>query len=476
MEVLGYFSKLNSLWKYKFTDFVLFLALCAFEITYLISVEATEQAAWYENIEVGKVLLCALLPCLAYIYVLYKRIHIQKASKERIGILLISENANKQTFSVFKDKFAKPFGKMINRESRKFDLVVLDDFHSEKFFKKYTHHLKNKDEARIKTLIGRYRCSIAFFVCFTNGGEKEELLCRLSLNVGYLQPIIPEIPQKMLDKAIGTFLKPIKQFTITKHKETEELETYTLLCNYIFSFLFATAQLCCGYPQEALELFETIHKNVLQEPQTIEGIKAIKDDLPRKIGFCNALLAQTYYSEYRKERSLDCLIRARQHLEEKYCNYYHSKSLMIIRGICYFVIDKNIVEAENCMNMASNDPALKFNKIFLKLYSNPIATNFIKTIHIYKGLGKLKTAIINELQDFIHHEYEISNKWQLLFLLFLIYDFQGNQILAKITLDKFIANENAANVLMSEAFVKDFDPYIEKYSSIVIENYQDYRI
>ena len=61
------------------------------------------------------------------------------------------------------------------------------------------------------------------------------------------------------------------------------------------------------------------------------------------------------------------------------------------------------------MNMASNDPALKFNKIFLKLYSNPIATNFIKTIHIYKGLGELKTAIINELQDFIHHEYEISN-------------------------------------------------------------------
>ena len=66
MEVLGYFSKLKSLWKYKFTDFVLFLALCAFEITYLISVEATAQAAWYENIEVGKVLLCALLPCLAY--------------------------------------------------------------------------------------------------------------------------------------------------------------------------------------------------------------------------------------------------------------------------------------------------------------------------------------------------------------------------------------------------------------------------
>jgi hypothetical protein len=126
--------------------------------------------------------------------------------------------------------------------------------------------------------------------------------------------------------------------------------------------------------------------------------------------------------------------------------------------------------------MASNDPALKFNKIFLKLYSNPIATNFIKTIHIYKGLGKLKIATINELQDFIHHEYEISNKWQLLFLLFLIYDFQGNQILAKITLDKFIANENTANVLMSEAFVKDFDPYIEKYSSVVIENYQDYSI
>ena len=80
------------------------------------------------------------------------------------------------------------------------------------------------------------------------------------------------------------------------------------------------------------------------------------------------------------------------------------------------------------------------NKAFLYLYGNCTVTNLYRVYNLYKTFGSLPESFQEQVESFTFHEYEKDKtKKQLLWILFFVYDYQGNTILAKRCLDQFCA-------------------------------------
>lgn len=105
-----------NMWKKNISIFLSILFLVAAELTYFASITTQGNTKWYENIELHKVILYAFLPTLIICFIVFKRVHKDKAQRKRIGILLIIDNANEKTYRIFKEKFAIPFSKMVNQK------------------------------------------------------------------------------------------------------------------------------------------------------------------------------------------------------------------------------------------------------------------------------------------------------------------------------------------------------------------------
>lgn len=354
----------------------------------------------------------------------------------------------------------------------------MDDYHSKIISTKIEKYTNQEDKSKIVKILGEYNCKISINVDCINGGEGENLLCKLKMNVGFVHPQISEIAQKLLEKDMGIALEPVKNIIISKDHETDDFENYTRSVNYIFMFVFATVNLHCGCFEAAVKLFEEIYDLIASETTLINSLYLIKTSLPNRIGFCNAVMAQVNYNLYCENRDSKYLIAVRKCIDNVHCKKFNDKSLVVLRGICYFVIDKNIKAAEQCMNEASkNDPVIKFNKVFLKLYGNPSATNFLKSYHTYKYLNKLNQNSIEQIEGLVYDEYSNNTgKWQLLFLLFMIYDYQNNDKLAKKALILLCSNESAKQVIATESFGSIIDSFEKKYKDVELSSDEEYSL
>ena len=77
----------------------------------------------------------------------------------------------------------------------------------------------------------------------------------------------------------------------------------------------------------------------------------------------------------------------------------------------------------------------------------------------------------------MYEEYVTNEeKWQLLFLLFMIYDYQNNDQLAKKALILFCSNESAKQVLVTETFGSIIKAFEEKYKDIELSSDGEYSL
>ena len=129
-----------------------------------------------------------------------------------------------------------------------------------------------------------------------------------------------------------------------------------------------------------------------------------------------------------------------------------------------FLLDKNINYAIECMDAFNKkDVVVKYNKIFLMMYAKCSTNNIFRAYNLYKTYGSLPVHVQDQIESFIFFEYkkDVSKK-QLLFFLFLIYDYQNNSILAKRCLEQF-----------SLAFPWVFESDVASIFKVLNEKYED---
>ncbi len=119
-------------------------------------------------------------------------------------------------------------------------------------------------------------------------------------------------------------------------------------------------------------------------------------------------------------------------------------------------------------------PIIKYNKTFLMLYKNCTVNNIFKTYNLYKSFGALPNIVQEQIESFTFKEYEKDmSKEQLLLILFFIYDYQNNTILAKRCLEKFCT---AFPWALNGDTSSIFNAFIKKYADVKYEEGEEYSI
>ena len=475
MYINDFAYKIMNLWKKPISYILSALLLVGAEVYYFMSLSSDENIHWVQKIDWTKVVLVAIIPLFLIIFITFKRLYIPKAREGKDGILFCVDGANEKNYGIIEKKFIKPFKKVVNKYSDKFDVVILDDYHSARYVDKLKVDSMSDMQKTTHSILKR-KCKSAIEIYCEDGGDAEKLLCKLHLMLSVVHPKLPDVAQKLLEKDISIAFDPVKNVDIMRENETEDFHQYTVSFNYIFKFIFATVQLHSGHIHEALCLFDEIDQDLLNDNTETSCTELIKKSLPNRIGFCNALLAQQAYADYCETHNKVVLENVRHYIEDKYCKRFYDANLVILRGICFYVLDRNVVAALQCMDAAGKrDPIIKFNKVFLQLYSNCSSTNLLRAYNVYKNLHKLSENVLLNVENFIYCEYmEDEGKSQFAFLLMLIYDYKNDEILAKKALDRFCNSQLYQTLKMSAVVENMINKYILKYKHVIFDESEEY--
>lgn len=458
--------KIVNMWKSNKSFVATFFVFAGLEIHYLVSLKSDECSQWFEKIEISKIFLYSIIPIFMLCYILFMRGYIPKARRKKNGVMICITNAEEKNYNTIVEKFVNPFKSEINNSSIDYDVIVVDDYHSNIICEKIANLMKKEDRESVANFLKKRRCRVLLKINCINGGNREELLCQLSTEFTVTHPLLPDSICKILKKEMYNAINPVKTVHIKASDETPSFQKYTESLNYIFKFIFATVQLYCHEFHKSLSVLDELLREF--EEISDETILPIKESVMRKIGICNTALANIEYVNYCDDLDKQHLKRAKSYMDNKYCRQFYYQSNIILKGICFFVIDGNLSAALQCMREATtNDPVVRFNKIFLELFDNPTINNYVRAYQVYKSLHKLESNTFIRVENFIYNTYkENKEKHQLLFLLFLIYDYQGNHPLAKKNLYEFCNKEDINNLNKSKKFKNIFIPLNNKYKDI----------
>ena len=412
---------------------MLFLILIAAVTANYNNLKSTPDSLWYNNIDYVLLILLTIAPILVGAYIIFMRTYIPKAKKGKIGIVFCISYTEPQQYKTICDKFVRPFKKLINANHlNKYDVVIVNDFVAAKYYQRFEEYGK---DAGLKFL-KKSNCQILILGDCINGGEGEELFCKLNLTLGIIHPTLIQAMEQLLWHDISVAFSPLKKIVINKKTQTQDFESNADILQYVFKFILATTQLYCNNIEEATKLFLEIKS--LPTFSNCPTIDQIKQTLDNRLGLCYFVFARQQYSLYQTSRDASYLQSALGAINMPYIKSI-KYDVNVLKGICLFVLNRDVEGAINCMNTAErNDPILKFNKVFLKLYQNNSSTNINKAYYTYQSIDKLPQQTIEELERFIYDAYkQDEEKTQLLFLLSMIYNYLGNSVLAKYCYDIF---------------------------------------
>lgn len=428
----------SNLWK-KDTSFLwTFVLFLVPEITYITSIESTADAAWYQRINVFFVILWAIpaLVCLGII--LWKRAYMPKAPKNTKGIIFYIVNADAKQYKAINQKFIKPLKEMVAAEMPEYSVVVIDDYHSQKYYPMLCEKVVDDGEKQVKVLERRRGC-IAVSIDCENGGDGEALFCHMKTTLGVTFSSIPSAIMPYLLKDISAAFLPLRNVNIMKLTETPDLSRYSFSLDVALKYVLASIRFHCGDFAEAIKLLETIESKLAKTddyPQTVSPIATV---LSNRLAICYRVYAQSEYQSYCVDRDEKHLVEIRRAINNKHCKKEYQYDTKVLEGICCFILDKDIRHAIQCMNAYNGkESVVKFNKAFLYLYERCTVTNMYKVYNLYKSFETLPDDIQAQIETFTYCEFKKDKtKKQLLWILFFIYDCWGNSILAKRCFEQF---------------------------------------
>ena len=473
MEELIY--RLLNMWKKKVSFFIVFLIFILSEVPYITSIEGTDTAEWYQCINPFYIFLWAL-PALALLaYIIFMRIYMPKAKKNTKGIIFYIINADNKQYKAIKEKFISPISKAITAETPEYSVVLLDDYHSQKYYSVMSDPSSNYDGEKQAKLLKKRRGCIAIFVDCLNGGEGEELFCHMSNNLGVTHKTLPPQVRECFIEDISSAFLPMRHVDIMKLTETSDLTAHSFSMDIICKYILASTCFHCGDFLGATNLLEIISNNLSKKNDLPAPVIPIKDVLDSRLAVCYQVRAQFEYHLYCQNHDEKHLLNAYKAMNNEHCKKAYEHENKVLEGICCFILYKDIDYAIQCMDMYKiKDPVIKYNKFFLFLYKSCTPRNIFRIYSLYKSFGDLPDDIQEQIESFTYHEYKKDDtKKQLLLILFFIYDYQNNTILAKRCLNQFCdAFPWVFHGSASETFYK----LKEKYSAVKLEEGEEYSI
>ena len=467
--------KLTNMWKKSICFFWVFVLLLVCEIPYITSIEGLEETPWYQNINYVYVGLWALPAILALGYIFVMRAYMPKAKKGTRGIAFYIVNANEKQYESIRKKFVAPFKKAVDIETSEYSVVLIDDYHSQKYYPLLCASTINDDGRKQAKILKKRRCCVAIFVDCVNGGDGEELFCHMSTNLGVAHQSLPPVIRDFLIKDISTAFSPLREVDIMRLTETPDLSRHSVSMDIICKYIMASTCFHCGDFLGALRLLETIHNRISTKKDLPDAVIPIRNVLSDRIAVCYRVQAQYEYQLYCNDHEDAHLVAVRNSINNVHCKRVYEKDNKVLEGICSFVLDKNIIYAVQCMDAYNKkDAVVKYNKIFLLLYSQCTTKNIGRTYNLYKSFGTLSDYVKQQIEDFTYYEYQKdTSKKQLLLILFFIYDYQNNTILAKRCLDQFCVAFPWIAESEMESIFKELN---DKYADIKYEEGEEYSI
>ncbi len=473
--MLDFIFKLKNLWKKNFSFFLVICIFFSFEIPYITSIQGNESLAWYKCINYFFVFLLAIPALLALLYIIYMRTYIPKAPKNTRGIIFYIINANEKQYEAIRKKFISQLEKAIHAEAPEYSVVIIDDYHSQKFFPILNAPTNNKGGEKQAEILKKRRGCIAILIDCLNGGDGEDLFCHMTTNVGITYKNLPPQISNYLIKDISTAFLPLRDVDIMKLTETSDLSRHSISMEVVCKYILASTCFHCGDFSGAIKLLKAIDNKTSTKKDLPEAVIPIKNVLSKRLAICYKITAEQEYQLFCSNHENKHLLEVRNAINNEYCKKEFEQENKVFEGICSFVLDRNIDYALQCMDEYNkNTPVIKYNKIFLLLYKGCSVKNIFKTYNLYKSYGALHNNIQEQIESFTYHEYKKDKtKKQLLLILFLIYDYQNNTILAKRCLEQFcdafpwIFNSNASLI---------FKNFKKKYADVKYEEGEDYSI
>ena len=463
------------MWKKNICFFWVIVLLFACEIPYITSVEGYEEIPWYQAINYVYIGLWALPAILALGYIIVMRVYMPKAKKGTRGIAFFIVNANEKQYDSISKKFVAKFKKAVNAETSEYSVILLDDYHSKKYYSLLCAPMDNDDGQKQAKVLKKRRCCVAILIDCVNGGDGEELFCHMTTNLGVAHQSLPPAIREYLLKDIVSAFSTLREVDIMKLTETSDLYQHSVSMNIVCEYILASTCFHCGDFIGALNILKTIYNSIFAIKELPSAVIPIKNVLNDRMAACYRAQAQYEYQLFCCDHKEDHLIAVRDLIGNVHCKRVYGKDTKVLEGICSFVLDKNINYAIQCMDCYNpKEPVVKYNKVFLLLYARCTINNICKAYNLYKSFGSLSENIQQQIENFTFLEYKKEpSKKQLLLILFFIYDYQSNTILAKRCLEQFcsafpwIAESEVASI---------FKGLNEKYADVKYEEGELYSI
>lgn len=469
------FDVIINSWKKNISFLFVLVLFLSSEILYITSIVSTADSAWYERINLVYVAFVASPSLVALAYIVYKRLRVPKAKRGTKGIAFYVVNANTKQYEAINKKFIGNFQRSLNSENSEYSVIVIDDYHSEKYYPLLCRASKDSGEQQAKMLEKR-RCCAAILIDCQNGGDGEELFCRMTMNIGIAHHSLPPQIKELMVKDISLAFAPLQEIDIMKITETPDFSQHSFSFEIIYKYILASTAFHCGDHLGALSHLTTIERKILCSSELPSAVLPISRVLGDRIAACYRVQALIEYQKYCIDRRDEHLLLVREAISNEHCKSEYDGDNKILEGICSFVLDRDVNYAMKCMDAYKrNDPVIKFNKVFLSLYSKCTTNNVFKAYNLYKGRGfsSLSEEVQDQIEGFTYNEYnKDKSKKQLLLILFLIYDSQGNNpILAKRCLDQFC--EAFDKIVLGDA-ASIFGQFREKYKDVVEDDGEEY--
>ena len=248
----------NKMWKSNWSYFWSTLILVGCVLTYLQGIDVKEGKTFCESINWFIITLYICVYACVIIAIIVKRLYIPRAKKKKIGIAFYINNAADKQYKAINEQFINPFVNLVNKETNEFDIIVIDNYHSKKYYSELAR-VENDNGVQKAKILNKRRCRVAILINCISGGDKESIFCSLESRSVVVHEELPATLREMLRKDISTAFDPLNNIKIYYETQSQDFIQLSKSLNVVFKYILSTTYLHCGYFALALNLLKVIN-------------------------------------------------------------------------------------------------------------------------------------------------------------------------------------------------------------------------
>jgi tetratricopeptide (TPR) repeat protein len=293
-------------------------------------------------------------------------------------------------------------------------------------------------EAAMK-FISSMKCRILIF-----GRTRVRSINRIETNVLELRVVVAhkEIARHISDvfaKEITEIFLPSKVQTPTDN-DVFIFEITAQWVNFAAQYFIAMASLLSGEYPYAVSILESLETQLKTITINLNQIAELKKRVPMNLGRIHIAQAAALYGKWRKNRDAAHLVEMKSHLDEVERRIPEDYSLLLLKCIYSFVVERNLRRASDAINQCKQvkDPTWRYSKAFLDAYKGKMND----AERAYRAAFKLEGPAgmyleVEEFLDWMVHEE--PSKVQLHYCLGLInYHLKGDRERAREDFNRFL--------------------------------------